>query len=452
MTPSRREFFRIGCCSLGALGLAARFRRFGLMSAMAQSAPDYRALVCIFLFGGNDGNNLIVPLSTQGYDAYASARKELALPSATLLPVTTHANEAYGLHPKLVELQPLFAGGSLAVVANVGTLVAPITRSQYQSHALPVPSNLFSHSDQQLQWQTSISNGFGSTGWAGRAADAVTRAGFNNGSSFPAFVSVAGNSMLGNGNQTSQAIFAPGAALGLQGFSTSAASQARQLALQELLTLDTGVELVQAAGATLNEGLKNAQILAKAMTGAPALQTAFPKTTLGAQLQQVAKIIQVRSELGLSRQIFFCSLGGFDTHTAQLNDQQALLAQLSQALTSFHDSTREMAVAGAVTAFTESDFGRTFQPNTNHGTDHAWGSHHLVLGGSVKGGDLYGRLPEPALGGPDDVDTRGRWIPTTSLDQYGATLASWFGVAPDDLSTVFPNVKNFPTANLGFLG
>ena len=447
---TRRSFLKLGYTA-GALGVVGRFTRFGFMTAMAESAPAYRALVCVFLFGGNDGNNLVVPLSGSGYDAYASARKELALPSASLLPVPTKNNEAYGLHPKLSELQGLFNSSRLAILANVGTLVAPITRADYQAQTLAIPANLFSHSDQQMQWQTAEFSGPGNTGWAGRAADAIVQAGFNQGASLPAFISVAGNNIMGIGENTQAATFAPGGTLGLRGFSDTAADRARLASTQEILTLDSGLKLVQAANSIVTRGIQNADELAKAMNGAPALLTSFPKSALAAQLEQVAKIIQVRDKLGLRRQIFFCSLGGFDTHTAQLNAQENLFTQLSQALSAFYNATEELGVADSVTTFTESDFGRTLQPNTNSGTDHAWGSHHLILGASVKGGDLYGTFPHLALGGPDDTDTRGRWIPPISLDQYGATMASWFGVAGSSLTTVFPNLGNFQKQNLDFM-
>jgi len=435
----------------------AGYSRFGLMNALAQnsasSAPastsQYQALVCIFLFGGNDGNNLIVPLGTKEYDAYASIRKDLALPGAALLPVTASSKEVYGLHPKLTALLTLFNNKQLAIVANVGTLVQDLTRAQYQAHQTPVPVNLFSHSDQQLQWQTSATTGFGTTGWAGRAADKVAFR--NSPSTFPAFISVSGNSLMGTGEETRPATITPGAALGLQGFNTSPGSTARALALQQMLTLNTGVSLVQAASTALIDGIKDSKTVGKALAGATQLKTGFPKSGIGAQLQEIAKLIQIRTELGMSRQIFFCSLGGFDTHSSQIADQDALFAQLSPAMAAFHNATVEMQVENDVTTFTESDFGRMFQPTTNHGSDHAWGSHHIVMGGAVKGGDLYGKFPVHELGGPDDAGTRGTWIPTTSLDQYGATLASWFGVTSADLPAVFPTLANFSRKNLGFL-
>jgi len=446
---SRRNF--LTCCSLATFGLWSRFSRFEMMSAFAQGLYDYRALVCVFLFGGNDGNNLVVPLSQSAYDSYTRVRGNLALPASSLVPIITPANTVYGLHPNLNALAPLFNTGNLAILANVGTLVAPITRTQYESRSAPVPVNLFSHSDQQLQWQTSITNGLGSTGWGGRIADTVLKSGLNGPSSFPSFVSLSGNAMQGIGNHTDPGIFTTAGPVGLSGFNSGGAARARHEAFQQILAFDSGLSLVQAANSTVSNGLSDSATLAKAMAGAPALRTIFPKTTLAAQLEEVAKVIQVRNELGIHRQIFFCSLGGFDTHSNQINDQASLLAQLGACLAAFFEATLELGISDSVTTFTESDFGRTFQPNSNRGTDHAWGNHHLILGGKVSGGDIYGTFPQLELSGPDDADNRGRWIPTTSLDQYGATLASWFGVSNSDLISVFPNLSQFDRINLGFL-
>jgi len=219
-----------------------------------------------------------------------------------------------------------------------------------------------------------------------------------------------------------------------------------------LLTTNTGVSLVQAANNTMANGISDAKTLEAALTKATALKTQFPATDLGAQLQQVAQIIQVQGSLGMQRQIFFCSLGGFDTHANELLTHNTLYPQLSPALAAFYDATQELGVAQNVTTFTESDFSRTFQPTTDDGSDHAWGSHHLVLGGAVQGGQIFGKFPRFELAGPDDADVRGRWIPTTSIDQYGATLCSWFGIPDASLAAVFPNFPNFGSVKLGFLG
>jgi uncharacterized protein (DUF1501 family) len=371
-------------------------------------------------------------------------RKGLALAQNTLHPIAAANGDQYALHPSMPELANLYTAKNLAILANVGTLVAPITKAQYQAPGATVPSNLFSHSDQQQEWQSSIGQGLASTGWGGRVADLMQSC---NSSNFPMIVSVGGNSLFSTGAQTNPATVLPGQSLGLQGFDNSAAAQARLTAFQNLLTFDNGVAIVQADNTITKNGVDQGILLNQALTGVSALKTTFPNTTLGQQLQQVARIIQVRSGLGVRRQIFFTSLGGFDTHQQQLNDQTNNLLQVSQAMKALYDATVEMGVDRQVMTFTESDFSRTLQPNgsASVGTDHAWGSHQMIMGGGVKGGDLYGQFPTLALTGPDDANNRGVWVPTTSLDQYGAALATWFGVAPEQLSQVFPNLPNFKT-------
>ena len=445
---TRRGFIRIGAASVGSLAL----RPFGVLPALAQSGPDYRALVCVFLFGGNDSNNTVIPMDDANFSAYTSIRGSLALPTSSLTPTVYSVSGApYAFHSKLAEVASLFSSKELAVVANVGSLVQPLTRAQYQAAQTPVPLNLFSHSDQQLQWQTSVAQGNSPTGWAGRAADYIASQNINS-SSFPTFFSVAGNTLEGTGASTQPVALGPGESLTLSGFSSSAVSQARWNALNNLLTLPSGVSLVQAADDTMSHSISDASALAGALAKSTPLKTVFPTSDLGAQLQQVAQIIQVQSYLGMRRQIFFCSLGGFDTHTNEINTHNTLYPELSPALSAFYEATQELGVAQNVTTFTESDFSRTFQPTTSDGSDHAWGSHHLVLGGAVQGGRIFGAFPTFELGGPNDTDVRGRWIPTTSIDQYGATLCSWFGIPAIALATVFPNIANFSSQTLGFLG
>jgi uncharacterized protein (DUF1501 family) len=445
---TRRGFIRVGTATVGSLAL----RPFGALSALAQSGSDYRALVCIFLFGGNDSNNTIVPMDDANYKAYTSIRASLALDSSELTPtVYSVANAPYAFHGKLAEIASLFSSKELAVVANVGSLVQPVTRAQYQARQAPIPANLFSHSDQQLEWQSSLAQGNSPTGWAGRAADYIQSQNVNP-PSFPVFFSVAGNSLLGTGTATQPVALTPGGSLQLTGFNSTAASQARWSALNNLLNLDSGVSLAQAANHTLANSINDANVLGQALSMGSPLKTQFPNTSLGQQLQQVAKVIQVANYLGTERQIFFCSLGGFDTHGGEFAAHNTLYPQLSQAVAAFYAATEELGVAQNVTTFTESDFGRTFQPTTTDGSDHAWGNHHLVLGGAVQGGQIFGSFPAFQLGGPDDTDTRGRWIPTLSVDQYGATLSSWFGIPDSALPSVFPNLANFPSWKIGFLG
>jgi uncharacterized protein (DUF1501 family) len=444
---SRRGFIRAGAATVGTLAL----RPFGLLPALAQSSANYRALVCVFLFGGNDSNNTVIPMDDASFQAYTSIRGSLALSASELTPtVYSVSNAPFAFHGKLTEVASMFSSKELAVVANTGSLVQPLTRSQYQGSQAPVPLNLFSHSDQQLQWQTSIAQGNSPTGWAGRAADYLNSQKVN-AANFPAFLSVAGNALEGQGVQTQSVALAPGQSLTLKGFTNSATSQARLKALTSLLTTDNGLSLVQAANNTMANSIADAAALEAALAKTTPLKTQFPITSLGSQLKQVAEIIQVQSYLGMSRQIFFCSLGGFDTHAGELETHNNLYPQLSQALAAFYAATQELGVAESVTTFTESDFSRTFQPATTDGSDHAWGSHHMVLGGAVKGGQIYGQFPTFELGGPNDTDVRGRWIPTTSIDQYGATLCSWFGIPDTALATVFPNFANFGSNKLGFV-
>ncbi len=455
---TRRDLLRMSCCTAGALGVAASFDRFGLINALAQAPSDYRALVCIFLFGGNDANNLLIPTDTAGYANYINYRGTVAsgglgLDQSTLLPIASKTQQngqtSFGLHPNLPEVQALYTSGKLAFLANVGPLSQPVTRAQYQANSLPVPANLFSHADQQNQWQSLELDGFYKTGWAGRLADNL--ASLNPGAVFPPITSVAGSAIFCTGQQTSPYAIIPGTTPGLTGFDNSASATARLQALQQLLTFDTGVSLIQSASSVTSNSLADSKILSAALASATPLTTVFPATGIGNQLKQVAQLLSVRSALSLNRQVFFCSLGGFDTHSNQIATQQTLFSQLSSALNAFYNATVEINLAQNVTSFTMSDFSRTYQPASDGGSDHAWGSVQMMMGGAVSGGDIYGTLPVFSPGGPSDVGTNGRWIPTTPIDQYGATLAKWFGVPAGDFAAIFPNLANFPTQTLPFL-
>ncbi|MEO8051050.1 MAG: DUF1501 domain-containing protein [Acidobacteriota bacterium] len=449
--PSRRQFLALGARSLAAIGAASLAGRLSQVNALAATGcpSDYKALVCVFLFGGNDGNNMVIPISTptsnaaNSYAKYAAVRAGLALPQSSLNSINTSIGDEYGLHPSLVELATLYnTRKNVAVLANVGSLVTPLTQAEYQQQSKAIPLNLFSHLDQQTELQTSLAQGFATTGWGGRLADAMQGC---NGSGFPTIVSVGGNTLFATGGQTSPATVTAGQVLGLKGFAANAASQARLAALQNLLSFDNGLTLVQASNSIASNGINQATKLNQALASGTSLTTVFPNTSLGNQMAQIAKIINVRTALGVGRQIFFAYLGGFDTHDKELADQGTGLQQVSQALNAFYSATLEMGVNQDVVTFTESDFGRTLQPSggSTLGTDHAWGSHHIIMGDAVKGGDLYGTFPTQAIKGPDDANNRGVWIPTTSIDQYGATLATWFGVDPAKLTTVFPNLTNF---------
>ena len=447
---TRRQWLRMGVQSLGVLGAETCLGRMSRLYAAVPAASDYKALVCIFLLGGNDGNNLVVPIKTdaQNYSDYFKVRGEtLGLPHATLGTIpAAGGREAYGMHPELGPLRELYNRGKLAIVANVGTLVRPITKVEYQQGG-PVPPNLFSHSDQQQQWQMATVPGAPHNGWAGRAADIL--AALNAPSTFPVSVSTAGNSLLVTGDRPQASLIHGG--LGLDGSDGSPAANARDAAFQHILKFESGMSLIQKANQVTADGLEAASELNRALSlGAP-LKTAFPASSLGEQLQQVARIIGVRRNLGVNRQIFYTALGDFDTHSDAIPRQKALLKDLAASMTAFYDAMAEMDLEKQVVTFTESEFGRTLQPSSGAGSDHAWGSHHLVMGGAVKSADIYGAFPVLGLKGPHDVTGRGVWLPSISLDQYGATLASWFGVTDDGLGKVFPNLANFTPKRLEFV-
>jgi uncharacterized protein (DUF1501 family) len=440
----------MGAQSLGFLAAGGCLGRFSRLHAAASETSDYRALVCIFMLGGNDGNNLIVPIKTekQSYSDYIRVRGTIAgLPQNSLgVIATANGKEMYGLHARLDRLRDLYSRGKLAVVANVGTLVRPISREQYQQGAA-VPLNLFSHSDQQQLWQMASIPGAPHNGWAGRAADLVSIRSAP--SRFPVGVSTAGNSLFLTGELPEVSII--NGQLGLDGSDGSIAENARDVAFQQIVKFPTGMALIQKANQVTADGLNAAKELNGALSAGSSLKTPFPSTSLGKQLQQVARVMNVRKELGAQRQIFYVAIGDFDTHTDSMRRQDVLLADMAASMSAFYDATLEMQVERQVVTFTESEFGRTLQPSSGAGTDHAWGSHHLVMGGAVKAADVYGAFPALALQGPEDVTGRGVWVPTISLDQYGATLASWFGVADDSLTKVFPNLGNFSPRKLAFV-
>ncbi|MBS1834854.1 MAG: DUF1501 domain-containing protein [Acidobacteria bacterium] len=423
----------------------------GAMNAAAQTATDYKALVCVFLFGGCDSNNVLTPQATAEFNAYRAIRGNVALPdnSANILPVSALNGTPYGLSSGLEAIHPLWSQRRMAVVANVGMLVQPVTRAQVLAGTAPLPTNLFSHSDQILQMQAGTPNSSAGSGWAGRVADAV--ASMNNASSFPPAVSMSGQQLFCKGEAVQSASLIPGfdmAPYGME-FWPDEAAAARRQGLQEVLSLDSGVQLIQAANKVRQDALSLSGLL-RGLSSAQPFGVQFPQTSIGRQMQQVAQIIQLRQQIGLRRQVFFCSLDGFDTHGSQAWQHWQLLGQLGAAMNAFYRATEELGVADKVTSFTESEFNRTLQPSGS-GTDHAWGGHHIVMGGAVKGGDVYGRYPTMALGGPDDAGSRGVWIPSTSLDQYGAAFAKWFGLDAAAIARVFPNLANFASSDIGFM-
>jgi len=418
----------------------------------ASGASDYKALVCLFLAGGNDANNLIIPNDSASYATYAASRGALALPQAGLLgisPATTDGR-AWALHPSMPELQSLFANKNVALMANVGTLVVPTNKTQYNSAAVPLPFQLYSHSDQQVEWMSSVPDKQFTTGWGGRLAD-LTNA-FNTSNSISMSISLNGQNSFQVGKSVAQYAVSTTGAINLTGYTSTAGSAAYERTRGQadvLASANNG--LFQAAfGNFTTNAVTDSSLLAAALSGALPFTTAFPTSSLGQQLKMIARLVAAAPRLGLKRQIFFARIGGWDLHDAQLTPHAALLADVSKSLAAFYQATVEMSLADSVTTFTASDFGRTLNTNGD-GSDHGWGSHHIVMGGAVKGGDIYGKMPTLTINGPDDTG-RGRWIPTTSVDEYSATLATWFGVSNTDLSVVLPNIGRFANPNLGFMG
>jgi uncharacterized protein (DUF1501 family) len=482
---TRRDFLRqAACAAVGGLAIANSIRDFRLINAaMAQGGgglTDYKALVCVFLSGGNDCNNFIVPRGTE-YSQYAAARQNLAIPEAELQSFTPSNGDGrtYGFHPSCAELATLFRENKLAPLFNVGPLLFPTTRDQYRNKLVALPPQLFSHSDQVTHWQTSLPDQPAKTGWGGRVADILHAQ--QPAAKISLCTSVAGANTLEVGEHTQQ-----------YHVSTTGAVQLGSVTGNRLATMRSIIDASQSTGPGTNlQGRAYADVVENAILTGQTLNTAidatrdtgttppwawtvpFPNTTPGNQLKMIARLIAARNQLGMKRQIFFVSIGGYDTHTAQVGNganpngtanaplfgsHATLMNELSESLYAFQRAVEQVAahpVLGGgqlekgVTAFTASDFGRTF-PTNGAGSDHGWGSHHVIVGGAVNGGKTYGSYPILEVKGPSDTDT-GRWIPTTSVDEYSATLATWFGVPPSNLAAIFPNLGRFVSPNMGFL-
>ena len=466
----RRQFLRHTSAISGSIALG----QLAAAGARAATPGDYKALVCIFLYGGNDSNNMIVPVTTAAYQSYAAIRGPLALGdpkgsnpfggvdaggnSTALLPLVDGSGQAtYGVHNALPGVRDLWNTGELAVVANVGTLTAPLTKADYIG-GKSRPENLFSHIDQQHQWQTAASSSaaalsnLGTTGWGGRLMDRL--ASLNSGSQVPTMISTAGNNLLITAPAARSLVVPATGSFGVQGFSSSSADVARRTALTQLLGIDNQYDLVHAAEGIMASALTSSAIV-NPLLGSTTTTSAtyFSGLTSGfaKQMLAIAKLIEGRSALGANRQLFLVNLGSFDTHINEIAAHQTLYTDLGVGLKAFHSAMTAIGAAANVTSFTLSDFSRTYKPNTGGGSDHGWGSHHLVAGGAVKGKAIYGTMPTLQLGGTDDEGNEGRWIPTTSVDQYAATLANWFGASSADISVAIPNFSAFPGGLLHFV-
>jgi len=499
---SRRLFLRSSgaLSALGAVGapFGLNLAVLGSAAAAATVPTDYRALVCVFLFGGNDTSNTVLPTDADSWARYQAARNQGTSPIALAAPGTaanstaargspawlggvlpivprtpqawpsgttpSAGNRTFALHPQLSNLASLFGAGRLAVVANVGTLIQPTTKAQYTGRLVPLPRSLYSHNDQQSEWQAGAAEG-ARIGWGGRLGDMLASANGANGL-FTA-ISTSGNAVMLAGNSVVQYQVAGSGAIAINGIGGTSlfGSTAGPAALRSIIGTATGASLFQSDYGTVVDRSISAELTLNSALNGVTVPTATQYTDpingtltnnpLAQQLQTVARIIAASGSLGVKRQVFFVSIGGFDTHAGQNTIQPNLMAQIDHGLNYFYSTMQGLNLQNNVTAFTMSDFGRTFTTN-GLGTDHAWGAHHLVLGGAVKGGDIYGQFPTVGVdlpGGftnPNAVGS-GALIPGISVDQYAATLGNWFGASATDLASIFPNLANFATTNLGFV-
>lgn len=478
LNASRREFLRLGSLlgSAGALGAATPFalNLATMGSAAAQGAvSDYKAIVCLFLYGANDQANTILATDSTSWTQYTTVRTtaetgSIALPAVgtaggviPITPSTVQSGRTFALHPNMPELKTLFDSGRAAIISNVGPLVVPTTLTQYQKATVPLPPKLFSHNDQQSLWQAYAPEG-AAYGWGGRMGDLLAA---NNSNPIFTAISASGNAVFLSGRNIIQYQVSGSGATPINGLSGSLyGSSTAGSTLRSIVTGDTANYFQKEHAAVTSRSIAAQALLGPSMapaggTGVPnPSQYTNPNTgalannSLATQLQTVARIIAGRSALGTKRQVFFVSMGGFDTHDFQKTGQADLLARLSHAINYFDSVMGNLMgtnLRNQVTLFTASDFGRTFTSNGD-GTDHGWGSHHFIVGGAVKGGDIYGTFPVTGLKHSQDVGS-GSLLPQFSVDQYGATLASWFGLSPTQISDVFPNINNFTNRNLGFV-
>ncbi|MEM7307233.1 MAG: DUF1501 domain-containing protein [Planctomycetota bacterium] len=443
---SRRRFLRLGAGTAAMAGLSS----VGLVGARPLGSGgfgDYKALVCVFLYGGADTFNLLVPTGAAGYATYAASRGDLAEPLASLLPIDPLGpivgGGTYGLHGQVPELRDLFQAGRLAFVANVGPLVQPSPKAGLLNGTVPAPLSLFSHNDQQAQWQRAWADVAGSTGWAGRMLDALGDV--NGATPLSPGISVDQQNRLMVGEKAAPYV------IGSEGTVPLLASDdEEQRELYTELFATAKHKLGAPIGKTQIEAMEIEQLLSSKLAEGPTFEGLFPQGPLAEQLRMVARLIAIRAQLGVTRQVFFVSMGGYDTHGDQLTELPPLYRSLSETLGAFQQSLDQIGAASSVTTFSHTEFGRTLSSN-GQGSDHGWGGHAFVLGDAVQGKRIFGAMPDLTLEGTDDLG-EGRIIPTVAVDQFAATLGQWFGLSPSQALAVFPNLANFAELNLGFLG
>jgi uncharacterized protein (DUF1501 family) len=448
---SRRRFIGQASCaavsSISVLNTLLNLRLAGDVAAANPPQPnEYRALVCLFLAGGNDSFNMLVPRGQSEYSEYANVRQNLALAQNSLIPINPVNNigKQLGVHPGMPELANLFENGHAAFVANVGTMIQPVTKAQYTAGSVNLPLGLFSHSDQQEQWQTSVPQSRAGTGWAGRMADLLQSLNLNQKVSMN--ISLSGSNVFQAGQSVFEYAITPTGAVALSGYSAAwqandTTNQARSAAVDSQLAQQYSNLLMKAFAGSKRSALDAYGVFANATNVNLPSGATFPTTPLGPELQMIAKTIAGRTALDVTRQTFFLQLGGWDHHDEVIANQQVMLPYVSSAVGAFYNALVQLGVQDKVTLFTASDFGRTLTSN-GKGSDHAWGGNHFVVGGGVNGQRIYGQYPSLYQDNSLDVG-RGRLIPTTSADQYFAELALWLGVSKSNLPLVLPNISHF---------
>ena len=470
-SPARRAFLRrSGQLALTGTALPFALNLAAIGEAAAFNADDYKALVCVFLYGGNDYANTVVTYDDPSYASYAQIRGSIALPKASLAatllsPTVPLANgRQYALHPAMAGLAGLFNAGKAAVQLNVGPLAVPLTRAQYASgdrKAYPLPPKLFSHNDQQAVWHSSSPEG-STVGWGGRIGDLALA---SNGNALFTCISATGNAVFLSGQRALQYQVSTGGAVAINSVKNNVYGSAAVKSAMATLVQQPRANLLENEYGKVTARAISAEQQVTAALGTGGLSTAFTAgNPLADQLKMVARMIAARGALGARRQVFFVSIGGFDLHDNLIAQHPTVLGRVSDAMTSFYNATAELGVADKVTAFTASDFGRTLASNGD-GSDHGWGSHHLVVGGAVQGRAFYGTPPAVSIGNTAAAQDQGhvgqgRLLPTTSVDQYAATLARWFGVSNTELTGILPNLARFGVAagrsdyptDLGFMG
>ena len=445
-TVSRRNFLKFGAAA--AAFSACPGAAFSQSIGTSAPFPDYKALVCVFMFGGNDSFNMVVPRSNAEYDLYAASRQNLAIDQTALLAINplTPDGAQYGLHPSMTGMKSLFESGRLAVLSNVGPLIEPTTKDQFLGNSVMLPPQLFSHNDQQDQWHSLKGRETVNTGWAGRVADLIRTNVADQ--QMATNASLFGNVLFQSADESIAYVMGPTGPVQFEGFTGNPISQEQRLAFESIINASYSSIYERGFAEIQQRAVAASDLVSNAIAGA-VVNTPFPASQLGTQLRTVARLIDVRDQLQMQRQVFFVAAGGFDSHDNQNRDQPGLLGDISDSMSAFYDATVEINAADLVTTFTQSDFGRTLTSNGD-GTDHAWGGNQLVMGDAVIGQDMYGTYPLLEIGGPDDV-TGGRMIPTTSADQYAATLARWFGIPDAELDIVAPNIGNFAVRDLSFM-